>query len=51
MAINSNLKEPPTKGQKLCSQTVLYSEDSVYKIRGGRSGSKGLNHKAASGGL
>ncbi len=25
MAINSNLNEPPTGGQKLCSQSVLYS--------------------------
>ncbi len=36
MAINSNLNEPPTRGQppkrgqKLCSQSVLYSEVPLY---------------------
>ncbi len=36
MAINSNLNEPPTRGQppkrgqKLCSQSVFYSEVPLY---------------------
>ncbi len=39
MAINSNLNEPPTRGQppnrgqKLCSQSVLYSEVPLYPSR------------------
>ena len=30
MAINSKLNEPPKRGQKLCSQSVLYSEVPLY---------------------
>ncbi len=38
LAINSNLNEPPTRGQppkrgqKLCDQSVLYSEVPLYTV-------------------